>query len=563
MKQKKKIGRMMLGFLLTLAMVVSTFTGIVPGMSMTANAAQVTETVTWDYATWKAVRSGDTKNEITFTGGRKFSGSGNLYDSETTSFIAPDGYVFTQIEFPTTYTSIGNGESANSGTFSVVNYTFDSTQDHRTVDGKMVTWTGESDTVSFQKDTYAIEYIKFTMVGEGVDVESVTINHSELTLDVGDTYRGFVVDVAPDETTDKTIKWSSDNTDVVTVDSNGNITAVAAGTAIITVTATNGTDDTGDDKFVTCTVTVKEPVTYTVTFKVTNGSWNDGTTAAKTVTLDGYKGDALKLAADDIPAVGLKPDDNYLSGSWDTTPSTEMEINTDTTYTYTYVKKETDTSIETEVNASDDAPAVKVDNLNDDLAVKLLTDEEKAEYEDGTPVLVYLDVKAIDKADVPTADITAIEKTNSADGYTYGECLDLSLWKKLGNGTPTQIHDTNGNPIKITISIPDVLKNVPEGYTRTYRIVRVHNGVSTVLAEGTGASLEVSSDKFSSYFIIFKDVKKATDDKKQDTPTTDTKNTDTKAPKTGDKINMGVIVMIMIDSAMAALYLTLSRRKIK
>ena len=59
------------------------------------------------------------------------------------------------------------------------------------------------------------------------------------------------------------------------------------------------------------------------------------------------------------------------------------------------------------------------------------------------------------------------------------------------------------------------------------------------------------------------------DDNKQttvDTPTTknDTPKKDTpKAPTTGDKINMGIIVMLMIDSSLAALYLTLKRKQIK
>ena len=82
------------------------------------------------------------------------------------------------------------------------------------------------------------------------------------------------------------------------------------------------------------------PISQTVTFKVVNGSWNDETTTDKTVTLTGYEGDTLKLAADQIPTVGTKPNDTYKAGSWDVTPSTETEITAATTYTYTYVAKE-------------------------------------------------------------------------------------------------------------------------------------------------------------------------------------------------------------------------------
>jgi len=83
------------------------------------------------------------------------------------------------------------------------------------------------------------------------------------------------------------------------------------------------------------------PISQTVTFKVVNGSWDTGegeaATADKTVTLTGYEGDTLKLTADQIPAVGSKPNANYKSGSWDVTPSTDKAISSNVTYTYTYV----------------------------------------------------------------------------------------------------------------------------------------------------------------------------------------------------------------------------------
>ena len=264
MKQKrKKLGRKLLGFLLTLAMVI----GLLSGMSLTAYAAQETKTVTWDYAKWAAIKSGDTTDRIKFTG---YKSGGNLYDYDTTVFNAPAGYEFTRIEFPTTSTYIGNGEAANGGTFSVVDYTFYSTQDRGTRNGKKVTWTGKSDTVSFKKDTYAIEYITFTMVGEVVGVESITINNSELTLTVGGT-QTLTATVSPNNATDKTVKWSVGGTDTgavklytdenCTTEVGANATdkltvyakGVSAGTA--TVTATSNADA---NKSASCAVTVNK-----------------------------------------------------------------------------------------------------------------------------------------------------------------------------------------------------------------------------------------------------------------------------------------------------------------
>ena len=78
-----------------------------------------------------------------------------------------------------------------------------------------------------------------------------------------------------------------------------------------------------------------------VTFKVENGAWNDGTSADKTITLNGYEGDELKLSIDQIPAVGTKPADTYKAGNWAVTPDTSTAITSDTTFTYTYAEKET------------------------------------------------------------------------------------------------------------------------------------------------------------------------------------------------------------------------------
>lgn len=90
-------------------------------------------------------------------------------------------------------------------------------------------------------------------------------------------------------------------------------------------------------------VTIPEVISYTVTFKVKNGSWNDGISTDKKVTLSRYDNEdkALVLQASDIPAAGSKPASGYEAGSWDNEPSTDTAITKDTTYTYTYAKKAT------------------------------------------------------------------------------------------------------------------------------------------------------------------------------------------------------------------------------
>jgi uncharacterized protein YjdB len=81
-----------------------------------------------------------------------------------------------------------------------------------------------------------------------VEVTSVTLDQNTLSLTKGGTAT-LVATVNPSDASNKNITWSSSNTSVATV-ANGVVTAVSAGTAIITVT----TEDGG--KTATCSVTV-------------------------------------------------------------------------------------------------------------------------------------------------------------------------------------------------------------------------------------------------------------------------------------------------------------------
>ena len=124
-----------------------------------------------------------------------------------------------------------------------------------------------------------------------------------------------------------------------TAGTGSDITGLVPGTYYVRVKATETTNASTNQE-----LTIKGFISYTVTFKVVNGKWNEGegdaATADKTVTLTGHDGDTLKLTADQIPAVGTKPNDTYKAGSWDVTPSTDTAITEATTYTYTYVAKE-------------------------------------------------------------------------------------------------------------------------------------------------------------------------------------------------------------------------------
>ncbi len=110
-----------------------------------------------------------------------------------------------------------------------------------------------------------------------VHVTGVTLNKTTLTLKK-DATETLSTTFAPTNATVKNVTWESSDTKVATVDSNGKVTAVAPGTATITVTTKN------NGKTATCTVTV--PSTE-VTISKTSLSMVNGTTAILTATANG------------------------------------------------------------------------------------------------------------------------------------------------------------------------------------------------------------------------------------------------------------------------------------
>ena len=87
-------------------------------------------------------------------------------------------------------------------------------------------------------------------------VDKITLNKTLLTPTIGAAPETLTATVTPEDAANKNVTWKSSNTSVATVDATGKVTFVAVGSATITCTATNGTEETGDDKTATCEVTV-------------------------------------------------------------------------------------------------------------------------------------------------------------------------------------------------------------------------------------------------------------------------------------------------------------------
>ena len=251
---KQKTGRRVLGFLLTLAMVV----GMMPGMSLTAYAADV-----------------DTTYTITIPSTLTVSGSG----WNDAGGISATGTLATGKKLTVTASSANNwalksGDNSVGYNLATATGTYSSTAQPASWEFTELSDTAATKPMGIIVEDYSSkpagtyqDTVTFTAKVEnaGIPVSSVTINNAPTEALFVNSTETLTATVLPDDATDKTVTWSSDNPNHVKIDAaTGEYTVTGVdgyGSATITATATNVTVDTSDDVTATCTITGK--VTYT------------------------------------------------------------------------------------------------------------------------------------------------------------------------------------------------------------------------------------------------------------------------------------------------------------
>lgn len=182
------------------------------------------------------------------------------------------------------------------------------------------------------------------------------------------------------------------------------------------------------------------------------------------------------------------------------------------------------------------------------------TEAEKEAIANGADVKVDVTVKSISDS-VAAKDKKAVEDIISGN-YVVGSYIDISIVLSVGNDKRT-ITSTD-KKIEFTITLPENLVNKDATVTRTYKIVRVHDGETTILDAAFDAAtgkLTFKSDKFSTYAIIYSDAKTEGSGEVIDNPSTSEPAAGNPATgestATGDTTNSVVYVILMIMSVMA------------
>ena len=244
----------------------------------------------------------------------------------------------------------------------------------------------------------------------------------------------------------------------------------------------------------------------------------DGTTTEKyTVTVSGgtgggeYEaGTTVTITADD-PASG-KSFDKWVVNSGSVTLADST--NSTTTFTMpagavsvtaTYKDKtggDAQGSVTPEVKPGANAPATDISTPAEELKDMLLTDEEKQQVQNGTNIRIVLEVQDAGNT-VSSSDKEAVAQ--ALNGYTVGQYLNIDLYKLAGTDR-TDIHET-AKKIKIVIAVPEALRNADSSKTRTFAVVRVHDGRAELLADldGSADTITIETDRFSTYAIVYQD----------------------------------------------------------
>jgi hypothetical protein len=184
---------------------------------------------------------------------------------------------------------------------------------------------------------------------------------------------------------------------------------------------------------------IKPPrVTCTVTFKVVNGSWDDGEgEEAKKDRIVELSRDAdedrlLILQQEQIPAVGSKPDAGYKAGSWDTTPTADTLISKDTVYTYTYAKEDTAPDPYNTIPATEEnAIAVRALIKDGVASVADISISEINQAASGNAAIIDLSKVTVDGK---TAEIKEIELTKSTiNNFVSSDATGLEVRLSTGS----------------------------------------------------------------------------------------------------------------------------------
>ena len=182
---------------------------------------------------------------------------------------------------------------------------------------------------------------------------------------------------------------------------------------------------------------------------------------------------------------------------------TENSSNTSST-TASSAAGSTDNAITAQSVSGEGVPAINIASATDQLLnlAKLSEDENKA-VKAGNKTQFVLSASGM----TPTKEEIALIQSVLGNNV-IGQCLNLNLTLKILGRADRQITDLSA-PMYIAITIPQNLVNHDSSIERIYRIVRIHDGVATLIDGTYDAATNqftFATDGFSTYALVYEDV---------------------------------------------------------
>ena len=138
-----------------------------------------------------------------------------------------------------------------------------------------------------------------------------------------------------------------------------------------------------------------------------------------------------------------------------------------------------------------------------------LTAEEAARVEAGESYQFYLDTFDISKEVAANEQELLEEALKELEGYKVGSFMDISLYKQVGDDKPAALTELD-EPIPVVVNVPKQLQNTSKYIERTYDVVRIHEGESTVLGgtyDAENQTFTFETDAFSTYILVYHDLR--------------------------------------------------------
>ena len=290
-------------------------------------------------------------------------------------------------------------------------------------------------------------------------VTKVELNKTTAEMKPNDTLK-LTATITPSDATYKAVSWKSSDPSVATVDAEGNVKAVKAGEATITVTTADG------GKTATCKVTVANAAENVKVNSITiNGSSNMTVNGEQTLTAT------------------VKPDDaSNKTVTWSSS-NTEMATVDQNTGKVTALKVGEATITATATDGSGKSGSIKIKVESADILVS----EIKVSNEEGkTSVKIgeTLDLKAeVMPEEATIKDLTWKSSDSKIATVKQGKVTPVSVGEATITATATDGSGKSGS-IKIKVESADVPVN---GITIT-------NGESVSMAENATLQLNISID---------------------------------------------------------------------